>query len=62
MVAADLTEKQIAKFNASDLVTKKKNGKGKAQPTVLKTRRALRLALTWAESRKLIAKAPYPAA
>jgi hypothetical protein len=60
--AADLTEKQIAGFNASKGVVKKANGKAKAQPTILKTRRALRLALVWAEQKKLIAKAPYPAA
>jgi hypothetical protein len=60
--AGTLTEKQIAGFNASKGVTKKANGKPKAQPTILKTRRALRLALTWAAETKLIAKAPYPAA
>jgi hypothetical protein len=61
-VAATITERQIAGFNASKGVTKKANGKGKAQPTILKTRRALRLALVWAEQKKLIAKAPYSAA
>ena len=52
---------QIAAFNASKGVVKKANGKPKAQPTILKTRRALRLALVWAEQKKLIAKAPYSA-
>jgi hypothetical protein len=33
-----------------------------AMPTILKTRRALRLALTWAAEMKLIKKAPIPAA
>jgi hypothetical protein len=60
--AATITEKQIAAFNASKGVVKKANGKPKAQPTILKTRRALRLALVWAEQKKLIAKAPYSAA
>jgi hypothetical protein len=60
-VAATITEKQIAGFNASKGVVKKANGKPKAQPTILKTRRALRLALIWAEQKKLIAKAPYAA-
>ena len=46
-------------FNASKGVMKKKNGKPKAQPTILKTRRALRLALVWAEQKGLIKKAPY---
>ena len=32
--AADLTEKQIAKFNVCDLVMKKRSGKAKAQPTI----------------------------
>jgi hypothetical protein len=61
-VAATITEKQIAGFNASKGVVKKDNGKPKAQPTILKTRRALRLALTWAADEKLIKRAPYPAA
>jgi hypothetical protein len=59
--ASALTEKQIAAFNESKAVIRKKNGKAKAMPTILKTRRALRLALTWAAHQKLIAKAPYAA-
>ena len=59
--AATITERQIAGFDASKGVTRKANGKPKAQPTILKTRRALRLALIWAEHKKLIAKAPYSA-
>src|SRR5262245_35756904 len=61
-VAAEITERQVAGFNASKYVTKKANGKPKAQPTILKTRRALRLALVWAEQKGLIKKAPYSAA
>jgi hypothetical protein len=60
--AGDMTEKQVATFNASKAVVKKANGKPKAQPTILKTRRALRLALVWAEEQGLIKKAPIPAA
>jgi hypothetical protein len=60
--AAALTEKQIAAFNTSKSVVKKRNGKPRAQPTILKTRRVLRLALTWAEQNGLIKKAPYSAA
>ena len=56
-----LTEKLIAAFNACKAVMKKRNGKAKAKATVLKTRRALRLALTWAEQEGLIKKAPYAA-
>jgi hypothetical protein len=59
--AAGLTERQIAGFNASALVMKKRSGKPRAMPTILKTRRVLRLALVWAEQKKLIAKAPYAA-
>jgi hypothetical protein len=60
-VAAEITEKEIAAFNASRGVVKTRAGKSKAQPTILKTRRALRLALVWAEQTKLIKKAPFPA-
>ena len=60
--AATITEKQISAFNASKGVTRKANGNPKAQPTILKTRRALRLALVWAAQKGLIAKAPYSAA
>jgi hypothetical protein len=59
--AADLTERQIATFNESKAVLKKRNGKAKARPTILKTRRALRLALVWAAQTGLIKKAPIPA-
>ena len=59
--AAEITEKQIAAFNVSKGVMKKRNGKPKAQPTILKTRRALRLALVWAEQKGLIKKAPFAA-
>jgi hypothetical protein len=60
--AGGITEKQIASFDKCKAVLTKKNGKPKAQPTILKTRRALRLALTWAAEAKLIKSAPYPAA
>jgi hypothetical protein len=60
--ADEITVKQIAAFNASKGVVKTRTGRAKAQPTILKTRRALRLALTWAEETKLLKKAPYPAA
>ena len=57
--AAEVTADRVAKFNASRNVMKKTSGKPKAKPTILKTRRALRLALTWAEEKGLIKKAPY---
>jgi hypothetical protein len=59
--ASEITEKQIAAFNTCKGVLKKKSGKPKAKPTILKTRRALRLALTWAEQKALIKKAPFAA-
>jgi hypothetical protein len=59
--ASSISEKQIAAFNASKGVVKTRTGKAKAQPTILKTRRALRLALVWAEQKGLIKKAPFPA-
>jgi hypothetical protein len=58
--AKDLTERQIAGFNSCNLVTKKRSGKAKAKPTILKTRRALRLALVCAEQKGLLKRAPYP--
>lgn len=36
---------RLAEFNESEAVTKKANGKPKAMPTILKTRRAVRMAL-----------------
>jgi hypothetical protein len=62
IAAGAITERQVTAFGTSALVTKKRSGKPKAQPTILKTRRALRLALVWAEQKGLIKKAPYSAA
>ncbi len=59
---ANLTAASIAEFDASDAVTKTAKGRPKAQPTILKTRRALRLAVTWALEAGLISTSPYPAA
>ena len=56
-----LTTNQIAAFFASDLVTRTKKGTAKARPTILKTRRVLRLALTWAVETNLVERlAPLP--
>lgn len=55
-----LTEKEVAKFFNSDAVTKKRSGKPKAEPTILKTRRVLRLALAWAVEAGLLNEAPLP--
>ncbi len=61
-VAGLITPDDIAAFEASDLVTKTKKGKPKAQPTILKTRRALRLALSWAKASGVITSVPYATA
>jgi hypothetical protein len=57
--ASEINEEQIATFNASEGVTRTKTGKPKAKPTILKTQRAFRLALVWAERAGVIAKAPF---
>jgi hypothetical protein len=57
---ADLTPEMVALFFGSDRVNKKKNGKLKSPLSIAKTQRVLRLALVWAESAKLVAKAPLP--
>ena len=57
-----LTARKVQNFFESDEVTKTKAGKAKAQPTVLKTRRVLRLALVWAQEEGWIAESPIPEA
>lgn len=61
-VAGAITSEEIAAYETSEIVTKTKSGKGKAMPTVLKTRRALRLALAWAQKAGVIASLPYATA
>ena len=58
---AGLTMKQIRAYFDCAKVTKKKSGKHKSPLSIAKTRRVLRLALVWAEEKKLIEKAPVPA-
>ena len=57
----DLTPETVAAYFASDVVTKTRKERPKAEPTVLKTRRVLRLALVWAAEAGLIPGAPLPA-
>ena len=57
---ASLTEKKVRAYFESDAVTKNRKGKYKAKPTIDKTRRILRLALTWLEEIGVIEKAPIP--
>lgn len=55
-----ITREDVARFNASDIVMRKKNGSPKAAPSYLKTQRVLRLALTWAaHDRKWIEWVPF---
>jgi hypothetical protein len=58
-LVAEITPHLIEKFNACDRVMLLKSGKPKAQPSIDKTRRVIRLALTWAAQTGLIASAPY---
>lgn len=58
---AELTAERIAEFNTCKRVMRLKSGKPKAEPSYLKTRRTLRLALTFAEQSGLIAKSPVDA-
>ncbi len=58
---ADLTADRIAEFNVCERVMRLKSGKPKAEPSFLKTRRTLRLALAFAEQSGLIEKSPVDA-
>jgi hypothetical protein len=60
-LVSSLTADDIDRFNNSARVTKLKSGKPKAQPSIDKSRRVLRLALAYAEQEGLIAKSPIPA-
>ncbi|MBK8172773.1 MAG: hypothetical protein IPK60_20885 [Sandaracinaceae bacterium] len=52
-----LTSDAIAKFNTCSRVMKLKTGRAKSQLSIDKTRRVLRLALTWAHQAGLVAEA-----
>lgn len=56
---AMISTSEVAAYEASDAVTKKKSGAPRAMPTILKTRRVLRLALTWAHGSGRLATLPY---
>jgi hypothetical protein len=57
-----ITARKVQNFFESDVVVKTRTGKAKAMPTILKTRRVLRLALVWANEAGWIAEAPIPEA
>jgi len=50
----------IATFFKSDLVNKLASGKDRAQPTILKTKRVVRMMFTWAKDKGMIDKLPIP--
>lgn len=55
---SELTPERVLLYFGSDRVMKKRNGRGKSPLSIDKTRRVLRLALLWAQSVGLVAKAP----
>jgi hypothetical protein len=59
---AKLTPRRIGAYFESDAVTKTRAGKQKAMPTILKCRRVLRLALSWAHKQGWIQDLPIPSA
>ena len=52
-------EDDIARYENATSVTHTKSGKPKAMPTIMKTRRVLRMALTWAFGTGRLASLPY---
>ena len=55
---AGITPIAVAEYFGSDRVTRLKNGKAKSQLSIDKTRRVLRLSLTWAVEAKLLDVVP----
>jgi hypothetical protein len=58
-LVAAISAEDVERFNKSKRVTKLNSGKPKAQPSIDKTRRVLRLAITWAVQVGLVAASPY---
>ncbi len=58
---AAITPADVERFNASQQVTTTKSGRAKAQPTIDRSRRVLRLALTFAEQQGAIEAVPIEA-
>jgi hypothetical protein len=57
---ASIKPERVLLFMTSDRVMKKRSGKPKSPLSIDKTRRVLRQALVYAETAKLVAKAPVP--
>jgi site-specific recombinase XerD len=58
---AAITAADVERFNTSEPVLRTKSGRDKAQPTIDRSRRVLRLALTFAEQQGAIETAPIEA-
>ncbi|MBK9386444.1 MAG: hypothetical protein IPN34_16655 [Planctomycetes bacterium] len=58
---AALTPADVERFNTSEPVLRTKSGRDKAMPTIERSRRVLRLALTFAEQQGAIEAAPIEA-
>jgi site-specific recombinase XerD len=58
---AAITPADVERFNESEPVLRTKSGRDKAQPTIDRSRRVLRLALTFAEQQGAIDAAPIEA-
>ncbi len=50
----------VGKFFKSDLLNKLKNGQDKAEPTIKKTKRAVRMMFAWAKDSGMIKTLPIP--
>ena len=51
---------QVSRFVESDILLKLTNGEMRAEPTIEKTKRCLRMFLVWAKNRELIDTLPLP--
>ena len=54
------TVPEVANFFKLDLVNKLPSGKDRAQPTILKTKRAVRMMFTWCLNSGMIEELPIP--
>ena len=51
---------QVSQFIQSDILLKLPNGEMRAEPTIEKTKRCLRMFLVWAKNKRLIDTLPLP--
>ena len=57
---ATLRAADVGRFLKSDALLKKPNGKDRAEPTVAKTVRVLRMCLEWAQGQGMVAAVAFP--